>query len=96
MCNNPLTKTPKLENAVRIVDEWSELDQEVRSISVPKEKLREMNPIHELIAQSADDTWSAQKSFMHNLLSTENNHTLDEEESPQGGSWFGDLMRDII
>eukprot|EP00211_Chloroparvula_japonica_P000630 CAMPEP_0119155992 /NCGR_PEP_ID=MMETSP1310-20130426/52027_1 /TAXON_ID=464262 /ORGANISM="Genus nov. species nov., Strain RCC2339" /LENGTH=1475 /DNA_ID=CAMNT_0007148599 /DNA_START=154 /DNA_END=4581 /DNA_ORIENTATION=+ len=32
LCNNPMTKTPKLENAVRIVEEWTEVDQEARSV----------------------------------------------------------------
>jgi len=32
LCNNPLTKTPKLENAVRIIPEWRDLDEEARSI----------------------------------------------------------------
>jgi UDP-glucose:glycoprotein glucosyltransferase len=27
LCNNPLTKTPKLDNAIRIIPEWTELDQ---------------------------------------------------------------------
>jgi len=31
-CNNPLTKTPKLENAVRIVPEWRALDEEARAV----------------------------------------------------------------
>ncbi|KAN0018428.1 hypothetical protein ACTFIU_011044 [Dictyostelium citrinum] len=30
LCNNPLTKTPKLENAVRIIDEWTTLDNEAK------------------------------------------------------------------
>ncbi|EGG15034.1 glycosyltransferase [Cavenderia fasciculata] len=30
LCNNPLTKTPKLENAVRIIDEWTDLDNEAK------------------------------------------------------------------
>jgi hypothetical protein len=29
LCNNPLTKAPKLDNAVRIVDEWTDYDLEV-------------------------------------------------------------------
>ena len=29
LCNNPLTKTPKLENALRIVPEWTTYDQRV-------------------------------------------------------------------
>jgi len=32
LCNNPLTKTPKLENAVRIVPEWRALDEEARAV----------------------------------------------------------------
>ena len=32
LCNNPLTKTPKLDNAVRIVPEWTSLDDRVKHI----------------------------------------------------------------
>jgi len=31
-CNNPLTKEPKLEAAVRIVGEWPEYDMEIKSL----------------------------------------------------------------
>jgi UDP-glucose:glycoprotein glucosyltransferase len=31
-CNNPLTKTPKLDNAVRIIPEWRDLDEEARRV----------------------------------------------------------------
>ena len=31
-CNNPLTKEPKLQGAVRIVKEWPDLDNEVRRL----------------------------------------------------------------
>jgi UDP-glucose:glycoprotein glucosyltransferase len=31
-CNNPLTKKPKLENAVRIVEEWTDLDNEAKTL----------------------------------------------------------------
>lgn len=30
LCNNPLTKTPKLENALRIVPEWTTYDERVK------------------------------------------------------------------
>eukprot|EP01113_Clastostelium_recurvatum_P008329 TRINITY_DN1391_c0_g1_i1.p1 TRINITY_DN1391_c0_g1~~TRINITY_DN1391_c0_g1_i1.p1 ORF type:complete len:1486 (+),score=528.58 TRINITY_DN1391_c0_g1_i1:428-4885(+) len=32
LCNNPLTKTPKLENAVRIIPEWTSLDEEAKAL----------------------------------------------------------------
>ncbi|XP_068732744.1 UDP-glucose:glycoprotein glucosyltransferase 1-like [Montipora capricornis] len=32
LCNNPMTKEPKLKSAVRIVKEWQELDNEVRRL----------------------------------------------------------------
>jgi len=32
LCNNPETKEPKLDSAVRIVDEWSSYDQEIKSV----------------------------------------------------------------
>jgi UDP-glucose:glycoprotein glucosyltransferase len=31
LCNNPLTKTPKLDNAVRILAEWPDLDNEIKT-----------------------------------------------------------------
>lgn len=31
-CNNPLTKTPKLEAAVKILPEWTGLDSEVKAV----------------------------------------------------------------
>eukprot|EP00339_Tiarina_fusa_P027559 CAMPEP_0117039372 /NCGR_PEP_ID=MMETSP0472-20121206/27643_1 /TAXON_ID=693140 ORGANISM="Tiarina fusus, Strain LIS" /NCGR_SAMPLE_ID=MMETSP0472 /ASSEMBLY_ACC=CAM_ASM_000603 /LENGTH=314 /DNA_ID=CAMNT_0004749857 /DNA_START=1252 /DNA_END=2196 /DNA_ORIENTATION=+ len=94
LCNNPLTKTPKLENAVRIIDEWTELDQTAR-ISVPQEKERHMNPIHELLARNIFDSWTDQKVFLQNILedpTPENDSDLETEER----SWFGQLMGDII
>jgi len=38
LCNNPLTKEPKLEGARRIVKEWPELDAEVRAFTEQVEK----------------------------------------------------------
>uniref|UniRef100_A0A672R9H0 Glucosyltransferase 24 catalytic domain-containing protein n=1 Tax=Sinocyclocheilus grahami TaxID=75366 RepID=A0A672R9H0_SINGR len=32
LCNNPQTKEPKLQAAVRIVAEWSNYDQEIKGI----------------------------------------------------------------
>ncbi|KAL9964464.1 hypothetical protein ACROYT_G028110 [Oculina patagonica] len=32
LCNNPMTKEPKLHSAVRIVKEWTDLDNEVRRL----------------------------------------------------------------
>lgn len=34
LCNNPLTKEPKLEAAVRIVSEWSDLDAEAKNVTI--------------------------------------------------------------
>lgn len=31
-CNNPMTKEPKLEAAVRIVVEWTDYDQEIKRL----------------------------------------------------------------
>lgn len=31
-CNNPMTKEPKLEAAVRIVAEWTDYDQEIKRL----------------------------------------------------------------
>jgi len=32
LCNNPLTRAGKLENAVRIVEQWREYDEELRKL----------------------------------------------------------------
>ncbi|KAI6191748.1 UDP-glucose:glycoprotein glucosyltransferase 1 [Aphelenchoides bicaudatus] len=32
LCNNPLTKEPKLDSAVRIIGEWTEYDQEIKDV----------------------------------------------------------------
>lgn len=31
-CNNPMTKEPKLQAAVRIVPEWQDYDQEIKQL----------------------------------------------------------------
>ena len=31
-CNNPQTKEPKLESAIRIIGEWREYDNEIKSL----------------------------------------------------------------
>ena len=33
-CNNPLTKEPKLQAAVRIVPEWTSYDEEIKALQV--------------------------------------------------------------
>uniref|UniRef100_A0A3B3DI39 Glucosyltransferase 24 catalytic domain-containing protein n=1 Tax=Oryzias melastigma TaxID=30732 RepID=A0A3B3DI39_ORYME len=32
LCNNPMTKEPKLQAAVRIVAEWTDYDQEIKRL----------------------------------------------------------------
>ena len=38
LCNNPLTKEPKLEAAVRLVPEWTEIDDEIKALLAGKKK----------------------------------------------------------
>eukprot|EP01102_Stenamoeba_stenopodia_P018290 TRINITY_DN6685_c0_g1_i1.p2 TRINITY_DN6685_c0_g1~~TRINITY_DN6685_c0_g1_i1.p2 ORF type:complete len:186 (-),score=49.44 TRINITY_DN6685_c0_g1_i1:1048-1605(-) len=47
LCNNPLTKTPKLENAVRIVPEWTTLDNTVKEFekTVPSKSDQKRPPV---------------------------------------------------
>ncbi|XP_055013618.1 UDP-glucose:glycoprotein glucosyltransferase 1 [Boleophthalmus pectinirostris] len=42
LCNNPMTKEPKLQAAVRIVSEWTDYDQEIKRLQ---------NRLHEKTAQ---------------------------------------------
>jgi len=32
LCNNPLTKAPKLDNALRIVEEWPDYDGQIKAL----------------------------------------------------------------
>uniref|UniRef100_A0A452TRH4 UDP-glucose ceramide glucosyltransferase-like 1 n=1 Tax=Ursus maritimus TaxID=29073 RepID=A0A452TRH4_URSMA len=43
LCNNPMTKEPKLEAAVRIVPEWQDYDQEINSKLILKKELQNMD-----------------------------------------------------
>ncbi|XP_014904360.1 UDP-glucose:glycoprotein glucosyltransferase 1 isoform X1 [Poecilia latipinna] len=38
LCNNPMTKEPKLQAAVRIVAEWSDYDQEIKRLQTSRAK----------------------------------------------------------
>lgn len=45
LCNNPMTKEPKLEGARRIVAEWPQLDQEARDFTARVQQVApEMEP----------------------------------------------------
>ncbi|CAI5438660.1 unnamed protein product [Caenorhabditis angaria] len=39
LCNNPMTKEPKLNSAVRIINEWKDLDEETREFSRKPSKI---------------------------------------------------------
>jgi len=76
LCNNPMTKTPKLENAVRIVDEWTELDQEARTVK-GSDSLS-INPVHELLARSAAESWTALRSTLASIQEKSSNDSEEE------------------
>lgn len=40
-CNNPMTKEPKLEAAIRIVPEWQVYDQEIKQLQICFQKKKE-------------------------------------------------------
>lgn len=42
LCNNPMTKEPKLEAAVRIVPEWQDYDQEIKQLQIRFQREKEM------------------------------------------------------
>ena len=48
-CNNPMTKEPKLNAAVRIVAEWTDYDQEVKRLQTKVQQ------------RAADNNHTAQK-----------------------------------
>ncbi|KAI4543982.1 hypothetical protein MG293_004248 [Ovis ammon polii] len=46
LCNNPMTKEPKLEAAVRIVPEWQDYDQEVKQLQHRFQEEKEMGALY--------------------------------------------------
>uniref|UniRef100_A0A8C5VAZ0 UDP-glucose glycoprotein glucosyltransferase 1 n=1 Tax=Microcebus murinus TaxID=30608 RepID=A0A8C5VAZ0_MICMU len=46
-CNNPMTKEPKLEAAVRIVPEWQDYDQEIKQLQTRFQQEKEGGALHE-------------------------------------------------
>ncbi|XP_006877381.1 PREDICTED: UDP-glucose:glycoprotein glucosyltransferase 1 [Chrysochloris asiatica] len=45
LCNNPMTKEPKLEAAMRIVPEWQDYDQEIKQLQIRFQKEKEAGPL---------------------------------------------------
>ncbi|XP_021577394.2 UDP-glucose:glycoprotein glucosyltransferase 1 isoform X2 [Ictidomys tridecemlineatus] len=46
LCNNPMTKEPKLEAAVRIVPEWQDYDQEIKQLQNRFQKEKEIGILY--------------------------------------------------
>lgn len=46
-CNNPMTKEPKLEAAVRIVPEWQDYDQEIKQLQTLFQEEKELGTLRE-------------------------------------------------
>ncbi|XP_006903007.1 PREDICTED: UDP-glucose:glycoprotein glucosyltransferase 1-like, partial [Elephantulus edwardii] len=47
LCNNPMTKEPKLEAAMRIVPEWQDYDQEIKHLQTRFQKEKEARTLPE-------------------------------------------------
>ena len=57
LCNNPLTKEPKLSAAVRIAPEWVGYDDQIRELLELDSKQAEKNiPVEETVAGKTDKT----------------------------------------
>lgn len=67
LCNNPLTKTPKLENALRIIPEWPELDS-LASQSISK------------FFSSSQTSSSSSSSSSSTSMPIASNHSGDSKE----------------
>ncbi|XP_059506997.1 UDP-glucose:glycoprotein glucosyltransferase 1 isoform X2 [Stegostoma tigrinum] len=64
LCNNPMTKEPKLEAAVRIVPEWQDYDQELKQL----QKLFQEGKLNGLAHTGADDITSTEGHTPHGEL----------------------------
>ncbi|XP_058520351.1 UDP-glucose:glycoprotein glucosyltransferase 1 [Ochotona princeps] len=47
LCNNPMTKEPKLQAAVRIVPEWQDYDQEIKQLQVRFQEEKEAGTLYQ-------------------------------------------------
>lgn len=92
-----MTKTPKLENAVRIVDEWTDLDNEARAVPVLSERLKTINPIHELVASTVSENWLDLHAFLQTIQLPETSDVAsDDNQEGNDNTWFAELIGDII
>uniref|UniRef100_UPI00398E35CF UDP-glucose:glycoprotein glucosyltransferase 1 isoform X2 n=1 Tax=Pristiophorus japonicus TaxID=55135 RepID=UPI00398E35CF len=64
LCNNPMTKEPKLEAAVRIVPEWQDYDQELKQF----QKLFQEEKLNGLTHASFEDVTSTEDHVPHSEL----------------------------
>ncbi|XP_048460251.1 UDP-glucose:glycoprotein glucosyltransferase 1 isoform X3 [Rhincodon typus] len=64
LCNNPMTKEPKLEAAVRIVPEWQDYDQELKQL----QKLFQEGKLNGLSHADTDDITSTEGHTPHGEL----------------------------
>jgi UDP-glucose:glycoprotein glucosyltransferase len=55
MCNNPQTKEPKLQRAMRIAPEWKEYDEEIRTLMETTSNLDKMETSGKLDKGTDDD-----------------------------------------
>uniref|UniRef100_A0A452SBT4 UDP-glucose ceramide glucosyltransferase-like 1 n=1 Tax=Ursus americanus TaxID=9643 RepID=A0A452SBT4_URSAM len=53
LCNNPMTKEPKLEAAVRIVPEWQDYDQEIKQLQTRFQREKEMGMLDKKTTQES-------------------------------------------
>ncbi|KAF2071176.1 hypothetical protein CYY_007511 [Polysphondylium violaceum] len=75
LCNNPLTKTPKLENAVRIIDEWTSLDNEAKQLSEKFEPIIEKEQAE--IIQQDEPKRIKNNEYIEDILGTINDAQKD-------------------
>ena len=81
LCNNPMTKTPKLENAVRIVEEWPELDQEARAVRPLEQDSQAQVHIDPFPASLPEEQWTGLKQTLP-VTKEEDEELIAIEDAP--------------
>eukprot|EP01132_Coremiostelium_polycephalum_P009347 gene9347-11479_t len=92
LCNNPLTKTPKLENAIRIISEWTSLDNEAKEL---EKKIDQENEEKLLLNQKNTSTQPPKQN--QPKITTTNNKEHDHHNTQSGNNLIDpDNINDLI
>jgi hypothetical protein len=89
---NPMTKTPKLENAVRIVEEWPELDQEARAVRPLEQDSQAHAHADPFPSSLPEEQWTGLKQTLPVVKEDEELIAIEDAPSNPFSHFFGGAL----